>query len=733
MAFHHYALRKNLMAKRHLLISFFIIIWLAACSPALEPAGQPTPGVPATTAATPTTAAPTATTGQPTAVKPTATAVPEVDPYALAHQILEQAVLPESESWQVQLCEGEAAVLCVSQAEKNVGFAELLIFSLTGFSEEDPIRLAAGQLAADLPAASLTGQSAAREALQAHATEYLAAIAADRAITFPEDPFIPLDVEPVQLGALPALAYGFVRTNSAGEIQERYLNVAAFDNQFIYLIGINYDPANVSTFISDTAVTQFAPLFYEIAAALPIQAQAKTTLPILPELVPAISLSGYFPENVVWSLATELPAWATAVAVLSQPAQSEPLSAEQAAATAQTYGFSGPLYVEYRTGFTMDELTDMGMFIVFDGARNLNMWSRPYFYSDARHRSTAADLPFAQAAQIAEQYLKENGWLTFPYETRESDQGEGVLFLPLIEGVLLSSPAYAVRVAADGGIASIFIYPLDDIAEIGSYPIVTAETAWQQLQENPNLPGNFYMIDPPPMDTPMTLPATYQRLPAPGESSTVYNNIWVYRPLSGAELPIVTSNDYHRIHGEPALIEALTAETDYLVKLSGFVEEPAPGLRSLSLTDWELVPDAGGLPMFFGQIAKEGEQIYLVDTANQITYLLPDAPAELAPGDETVVAGMPDAVDEITLLHWQEISVYPPQEETIFPTPTGPMKAVTIDSVKLVYLRMPAHVSGRTDNLYFPVWQFMGEADNGERVTMWVTAVSPEYLQSPLP
>lgn len=723
------------MSKQIYLFSLFIIIWLAACTASLETASQPAAAGTNTMTSTPLPATPKPTATVAVAATETlpAPADPDVDPFTLARQILEQAALPQAESWQVQPCEGEAAVLCVSDTEENVGFAELLIFPLTGFSEEHPVRLAADQLPPDLSGALLEEQSVVQAALQALATEHLDVIAADRATAFPEDPFVPLDFEPVQMGTLPALAFGYARTNNAGEIQERYLNVAAFDHQFIYWFGINYDPANFSTFISETAVTQFAPFFYEIAAALPVHAPAASALPELPALVPAISLSGYFPEDVIWSLATELPPAATAVAVLSQPAQPEPLTAEQAAETAQTYGFTGPFYVEYRSGFTMDELVDMGRFIVFDGPRNLALWGRPYFYKDGRYQSTAADLPFAEAAPIAEQFLTENGWLTFPYEMKESDQGEGVVFLPSLEGVLLSSPAYTVRVAADGGIASLFIYPLDDMAEVGSYPIVTAETAWQQLQADPNQPGIFYQIDPPPMDTPMTLPATYYSLPASDENSTVYNNIWVYRPLSGDEPPIVISNDFNQIHGDPAVIEALTAETDYLVKLTGFIEEPSPGLRTLSLTEWELVPDAGGLPMFFGQIAKEGEQTLLVDSENEKTYLLPDAPAALQAGDETVVAGMPATVDDGHLLNWQQISVYPPKEETIFPTATGPMKAVTIDSIKLVYLRMPAHVSGWTNNLYFPVWQFTGKADNRERVTMWVTAVTPEYLPTPVP
>jgi len=235
------------------------------------------------------------------------------------------------------------------------------------------------------------------------------------------------------------------------------------------------------------------------------------------------------------------------------------------------------------------------------------------------------------------------------------------------------------------------------------------------------------------METPITYPPTYDHLPAPGETGTIYNNIWVYRPAAGNAPPIIVSNDYVRINGDPAMLEELAGETNYLVALTGTVREPSPGMQTLDLASWQLLTDMGGLPRAFGQIVREDGQTFLVDAANNVTYLLPDAPADLQLGVETAVAGVPETVAGVQTLNWQEITAYPPQAETIPPTPTGPMQAVTVDSAKLVYLRLPAHVSGLADTLYFPVWQFKGVADNGERVTVWVTAVLPDYISASIP
>jgi hypothetical protein len=86
-------------------------------------------------------------------------------------------------------------------------------------------------------------------------------------------------MDPVQMGQLPALTFGFVRTNGGRQVQERYLNVAAFDQQFIYWFGTNYDPGNVSTFVSDEALSQFAPFFHQIASSLPIGNSPTADLP----------------------------------------------------------------------------------------------------------------------------------------------------------------------------------------------------------------------------------------------------------------------------------------------------------------------------------------------------------------------------------------------------------------------------------------------------------------------
>jgi hypothetical protein len=268
--------------KLRILLLLSLGLLLIACGPTPEADPQPSPTAAASTTVPTETAVPKPTT-EPTpqatathvpAVEPTSepTVEPEaeIDPFTLARQLIEQVDLTPPEGRRVEPCEGEAPVLCISDGQQNMGYAELLIFPLSSYPEDHPVRLAAEALPADPAAYTAEQETAVQQALTALAEEHLAVIAADRAITYPNDTFTPLPAEAAQMGALPALSFGFVHTNQADEVVERYLNIAAFDRRFIYWFGVNYDPANVSTFVSDTAVTQFAPFFLQIAASLPL-------------------------------------------------------------------------------------------------------------------------------------------------------------------------------------------------------------------------------------------------------------------------------------------------------------------------------------------------------------------------------------------------------------------------------------------------------------------------------
>jgi hypothetical protein len=197
--------------------------------------------------------------------------IPTLDPNAWSavnplHILLGSTPAPEG--WMVQPCEGEAALLCISNGQQTIGAAELLINPLDTNPEFQAFLEEQGITPETMPEPGEAYETAVRAALASQAEQYLDIIEADRQITYPDDPFNRLESEPVLLGELPGLAFGFTREDASGAIEERYLNIAAYDRGVLYWLAAPYDPANVTTFTSDEALLEFEPYLREIAAGL---------------------------------------------------------------------------------------------------------------------------------------------------------------------------------------------------------------------------------------------------------------------------------------------------------------------------------------------------------------------------------------------------------------------------------------------------------------------------------
>lgn len=436
------------------------------------------------------------------------------------------------------------------------------------------------------------------------------------------------------------------------------------------------------------------------------------------------------PIQPTWELNVALPAAGETVVLLQQPAQTTPLWAEEAATIARQFGFEA-LYVDVSGGRSLAEAANQARFLAFDETRTLSLSSPPYTLSDVANWNQGLDLPFAQAAPIAETYLRELGLLTFPYQIVPSSQGEGVLFLPLVEDVLLSSPAYAVQVAANGQVSGVSIYPLDNISPAETGQIVSAELAWQQLQTNDGQKSLYFNVIMPEAAVSPPQPITYGTIPPASEEGDFYNTVWVARPLSGDGLPVVQSNRFFRITGDADRLNELAQHTDGIVHLRGLVMAEMGSLPTLALTDWEAT-DMGSLRTVYGVLQQVDTAWFLQEDGSGTQYRLPNPPDGLQVGQAAAVSGLPQTAAGQDQLLWQEITVYPlPPTQ---PEPTAvPLQTISITAVQLVYLRLPATSTGSNEISYVPAWAFSGTANNGAQVVVWVTAVAQDMLTSSMP
>ncbi len=231
------------------------------------------------TATSPATAEPTI---QPVETRPIPTQAPNAPWLPLNIFLSLLGPTPAPEGWEVIPCEGSGPFLCVLEGTELVGSAKLSVTSLDNHPDFQAILEAQGLTPGEIPGAE--DEAAVRAALEALGMLYLDVIEADRAITYPDDTFTPLEFVPISMGQLPGLALGFVRTNATGGVEERYLSYVSFDGTAIYWLTAPYDPNNVITFQTDEALLAYEPFLLQTAEGVQLP------LPVLDTEVTSVNV-----------------------------------------------------------------------------------------------------------------------------------------------------------------------------------------------------------------------------------------------------------------------------------------------------------------------------------------------------------------------------------------------------------------------------------------------------------
>jgi hypothetical protein len=178
--------------------------------------------------------------------------------------------LPAPEGWTIQPCEGTAPVLCIETDAGEMGAFSLDAYALRTYPDLYPILAKHGMPFGSINVESQIYQEEARLVLEEMVTGFLASVTEDRNVGHPGWIFTPLASEPIQVGALPALSYGFVMADKDNIVRERVLAHVVFDESHIYFVVAAYDPAAHWTLPSDEALLTLAPYLRQIVAELPL-------------------------------------------------------------------------------------------------------------------------------------------------------------------------------------------------------------------------------------------------------------------------------------------------------------------------------------------------------------------------------------------------------------------------------------------------------------------------------
>lgn len=453
-----------------------------------------------------------------------------------------------------------------------------------------------------------------------------------------------------------------------------------------------------------------------------------------------------------------LPVEAPASQVLQRQGEAA-IDAALARQIADRFGFTGPLYTEqYPGGVPAGEPGGPPItYIAFDGQRTLRIdpWAINYHDDAAWASMNFENLnPHPDQGTIAEAFLRDRGLLDFPYEMKVQ-QAYDIFFYRVVDGRAANEPEITLMINPEGTVASMFDNVVMGWNEVGTYPLITAEQAWQRV-----LAGVFenniqYHMIPADMGQPVPMPveepdflADYKYWPrefTPGSEIHLYDWPMVYRPVDGGA-PLVKIRNMTLLADE-ATLNALSEARENQIHLWGTLNEEG---TQLQLAGWEALGEYMPISQQ-GVVRRVNDQLLFYGNEGDI-YILPDAPADIEDGLEVNIFGygVRDTGLEYPVLDWESIDKYieypepPVEEQPIDTMPVEPFVPfrygqVQIDAVELQYVvtyAWPEVAEGEelmarvSPTIYVqPAWAFSGTADNGDTIKLFVQAVDEAYLQ----
>jgi hypothetical protein len=456
-------------------------------------------------------------------------------------------------------------------------------------------------------------------------------------------------------------------------------------------------------------------------------------------------------SGTLYILNAELPAEPATATVLQQ----EPIewSEQRARQLADQFGFTGPLYMmppyEPPPGEAVIEFPIT--YFAFDGEQMLQLDPLFLYYDNPAAAAGGENpTPYDQARPIAETFLTSRGLLTFDYEVRPGFGPGEVNFYRLVDGYAVTQSEAYVRVS-NGMVVNASYSALASPQDLGRYPLISAEAAFQKLQQGIGANRLLWEVASIPASEPAVTeapiaedqPQSWIRQFTPGAEAHTYSAPTIYLPVEEGGLPRLKLYPLELITDDET-IRAIAASPNQMIHFWGTVS--ADG-KSLEVQGWEALDPATFQPIWLeGTVERLEEQLRFTANSGE-RYILPDAPADVPDGLPASVFGWAtrDVGLELPIMDWDSINeLVPPavvepgvvEEPPVFQPHV--YSQFTVDRVELVYYYTYVHDVTAEPTEYAPptivlqpVWRFTATGDNGDVLYIYVQAVAPEHLEEP--
>ena len=321
--------------------------------------------------------------------------------------------------------------------------------------------------------------------------------------------------------------------------------------------------------------------------------------------------------------------------VVYQQLQSEPITVDLARQTAASLGVSGDV-VEYmgEGGWPIYEVHGGGSVVRFLGYADQFM----YEVTPSIEVSNSTQLfSFEQQVAIAEDFLRQKGLLEGDYHVEPIQSDPGVVrFVQQLdehevrygvgENRMGSTLQWIeVSVTADGAVATV-AYNAHSFQQVGKFPILTAQQAWERFSASPT--GNYGMYAVVAAEQPVTYRSWTRDYPA----GTVH--IYDYAvSLQSAEggAPVVQFSRF------PLIGNVQDMETGKFLHAWGQITLDDQGHKTFQVEGWERSTLEDNY--LSGTIQRAGDSAIL-QTEDGQWLAIPDLPADVPEGERVNVRGV---------------------------------------------------------------------------------------------
>ncbi len=348
--------------------------------------------------------------------------------------------------------------------------------------------------------------------------------------------------------------------------------------------------------------------------------------------------------GVEFNFTSELPA-SPQMMTLYHQRLSVAVTAETARQVATEWGVAGGVYASPSEG-----MNDV-IFDVMDGARSIRFLNFPdqfiyaVGYVSPDYGSALMEIgplpSFDELISIATKFLMPLGILDLPYRTQPLETERGMLaFIPLLDGYPVVQEIGVdrgnigwidVKVNAPGQVTMVE-YSHHDFQPAGSYPILSAQEAWDRFTTDTSQQHSRYAIlTPQGIDTYQSWVPKYQ----PGEQADVYGWVNTYHPVDQSQPALVMLNNLPIIGDTTGMSPDNQYDFRYVHAWGQIQGSPTDGI-ALHVDGWEV--SSLNEEYITGTLTTQSGEIQLIAIDRTLTLINP--PSDISDGIQVGIQGV---------------------------------------------------------------------------------------------